>query len=285
MRAFVTGGCGFIGNHLIDKLEDGKHKVYNYDLKNGEDIRDSEKLRMRVKEFKPDLIFHLAGVLGTSELMERVKIAEEVNVVGTINVLDVCKEEEVPMVFASKINPADWLNPYTITKRACEEYCKMYGEQWDVRICVMKILYTYGPRQKPYPVQKFMPTFVSRALKNEPLPIWGTGEQHLDPVFVKDVVEAMVRASENKCWGHTIEVGLGKGIPIVEVAKTVLRLAGSESRLEFLPMRPGEPLHSKGRLYADTRNMENLLHMLPKEMTSLEEGIKKTVDWWRSELK
>lgn len=283
MKALVTGGSGFIGSHLIEALKERGHDTVNYDKKNitSWDILDYITLRTTIDRSRPDVIFHLAGVLGTTELMDRVITSEKVNVLGTLNVLELCRLREIPLVFASKLNPEDWVNPYTITKRACDEYCRMYEEQWGVKVCIIKSLNVYGPRQSYVPVQKYVPIFISRALKNQPLPVWGTGKQHVDPVYVKDVAEAMVRAWENKCWGETIEVGMGKGIPVLDVAKLIVKLAKSESKIERWPMRPGEPLTGKHRIYADTKKMQELLNMHPKDMTSLEKGLLMTIAWWR----
>lgn len=283
MKALVTGGSGFIGSHLIRELRKRDHDVVNYDIKNVKDwdVRDHVRLREVLDRAGPDVVFHLAGVLGTTELMASVINSEKINVLGTLNVLELCRYRKIPLVFASKINPLDWVNPYTIQKRACEEYCRMYEEQWNVKVAVLRYLYAYGPGQLPIPVQKYVPTFIYRALTNQPIPIWGTGKQHVDPVYVKDVAEATVRTWERQCWGETIEVGHGKGVPVLDVAKLILKLTASESEIRFLPMRPGEPLQCKYPLYADTGKMEHLLDMHPKTMTSLEEGLLMTVAWWR----
>lgn len=282
MRAFVTGGSGFIGSHLIDELEADGHEIFNYDIKKGLDIQSILMLKSSTRKFKPDIIYHLAGVLGTSELMQKIRLSEEVNVIGTINILEVCKEIKIPLVFASKINPSDWVNPYTITKRASEEYCRMYQEQHNLNICILKLLYVYGPRQKPKPVQKYVPTFITKALKNEDLPIWGTGEQYVDPIYVTDVAKSFMKATEVEAWGKTIEVGLGFPITVVDVANKIIEMLKSKSNLKFLPMRPGEPLHTKSRnLYADTQNMQKILGLAPKNMVQLSEGLKKTILWWK----
>jgi len=162
-----------------------------------------------------------------------------------------------------------------------ENYCKMYQDVWGLKICILKYLNVYGPRQKPHPVQKFIPTFIDRALKGKPIPIWGTGKQTVDPIYVEDVVEATVRSWELGCWGETVEIGLGKPVPVIDVANMILELTGSDSKIEFLPMRSGEPLNPKYKLYADTRLMEKLLGLRPEDMTQLPDGIKKTLEWWR----
>lgn len=282
MKALVTGGSGFIGSHLMDKLKSLQLEVVNYDKEDcfSHDIRDLGSLHGIVKAFQPDIIFHLAGLLGTSELMECVREAEEINVIGTLNVLDICKEFNVPLVFASKINPSDWINPYTITKRTCDAYCKMYEKQWNLKICLLKPLNIYGPRQKAYPVQKYVPTFIQKALKNKPLPVWGTGNQKVDPVYIEDVVAAMIRAWEKQCWGKTIQVGLGKGWSVMQVAEMILELTQSKSKIELLPMRPGEPVKHGFPVIADTRMMEKSLNMHPEKMVQLVDGLVKTISWW-----
>lgn len=276
----VTGGSGFIGSHLIDKLKAQKHKVFNFDRLEGYDIRSWHNLVDCVDRFKPDVIFHLAGILGTSELMEKVVNSEQINVIGTLNVLEICRYRKIPMLFSSKINPPDWVNPYTITKQACDTYCKMYQAQWDLKICVLKPLNVYGPRQKARPVQKYVPVFIQKALKGEALPVWGTGNQLVDPVYVEDVAEAMLRAWEKQCWGKTIYVGLGKGWSVMQVAEKILQLTRSKSKIQLLPMRPGEPLKHIYPVIADTRMMVKFLDMHSEEMVQLTDGLIKTIQWW-----
>lgn len=281
VRTLVTGGSGFIGGHLISRLTEAGQQAFNFDIQDGDDIKCLERLMSVVSRVKPDVIFHLAGVLGTSELMEAAREAEEVNVIGTINVLETCRRHEIPMIFVGKVNPSGWLNPYTITKRACEEYCLMYTSEWRVKTCIVKPLNAYGPRQEYSPVQKFIPTFIHQALRGEPIPIWGSGEQKVDPVYVSDVVEALIRAWQRGLWGEVIEVGLGRPISVVEVAKKILELTASKAILEFKPMRPGEPKHSV--TYARTRSMEELLGMRPAGMVQLEEGLSRTIEWWKDD--
>lgn len=283
MRALVTGGSGFIGSHLIDELEKRGHETFNYDVKRGYDVRDRTSLNaieyIAYNVFRPDVIIHLAGMIGTSELIECPQEAEDVNVIGTLNVLDACKHIGVPLIFSSKINPPDWVNPYTITKQACEGYCTMYNKMFNVDVCILRYLNVYGPGQTLH-IQKFVPTFIDRALKGEPIPIWGTGDQYVDPVYVGDVVEATVKAWNKDCFGYPpIDIGTGNPVKVIDVAKKIIELTESKSKIEFLPMRRGEPLVSRGLNCADTRLMGKLLGLC--DMTSLDEGLRKTIEWWR----
>lgn len=288
-RYLVTGGAGFIGSHLVDKLIEEGHKVTSFDLNPylqdrahnniAGDIRDRSTVEGAVE--KVDGVFHLAGVLGTSELIQNPVRAEEINVIGTLNVLEACSVRGVPLVFVSKLNPPDWVNPYTITKRACDGYCRMYAEVRGLNVCVIKPYNVYGPRQHARPVQKYVPTFIDRALKDEPIPVWGTGKQEVDPIYVEDTVKALALAIE-KGMNKTIEVGTGKPVRVLDVARKVVELTGSGSGIEFMPMRSGEPEKSKTRLYADTRRMRKFLGMNPEDMVTLDDGLARTIDWWRS---
>ena len=287
-RYVVTGGAGFIGSHLVDELLSGGHEVVNFDLRPYQrggvrnvigDIRDGGAVRGAVGE--ADGVFHLAGVLGTSELIRRPVEAEEINVIGTLHVLEACSAAGVPLVFVSKLNPPDWVNPYTITKRSCDDYCRMYAEVRGLDVCVVKPLNVYGPRQRARPVQKYVPTFIERALRNEPIPVWGTGEQEVDPVYVADVARALSLAME-RGLGQTIEVGTGRPIRVIDVARRVVELTGSRSEIRLLPMRPGEPERPATRLFADTRGMREVLGVDPDGMVPLDDGLRRTIDWWRS---
>lgn len=283
MRVFVTGGSGFIGSRLIDELEKQGHEAFNYDRQcNWKcDISDYPVLTGEVGSFNPDVIFHFAGVLGTSELIDDPRKAEAVNVLGTLNVLDVCKVWDIPMIFAGKPNPPDWVNPYTISKQACESYCTMYNNIFHVDICILRFFNVYGPGQTLH-VQKIVPTFIDRALKGEPIPIWGTGFQCVDPVYMEDVVEATLKAWDKRCFRYPpIDIGSGNPVRVIDVAKKIIELTGSKSKIEFLPMRRGEPLVSRDPIRADTRLMGKLLGMY--DMTPLDEGLRKTLEWWRKD--
>lgn len=291
MDILVTGGSGFIGGHLVERLVCDGHKVAIFDKKdpdgfsfNGElikaDIRDGEIVKKAVRG--RDVVFHLAGILGTHETMEHVVLTAEVNIVGMLNVLEAArniKDKEIKIIDVSLTN--DWLNPYTITKQTSARFCQMYNKEFGVKVAVVRGLNVYGPRQHWEEVQKAVPTFIVKALRNEPIPIFGDGEQEIDLIHTEDTVDILVKTMQsNKVWGKLIDAGTGKRTKVKDLAKLVIRLARSKSKIVFLPSRPGEPIHSL--TLADITAVKKLLGFTPK--VSLEDGMKRTVEAYRKQL-
>jgi len=292
MEVLITGGTGFIGYHLtkrllkdghnvtiLDNMSTGKNTIDGVELIKG-DVLDFELVDKSIED--KDLVIHLAGILGTSEMMEMVIKSANVNIIGTLNILEACKKHNAMMIFSSKPNPLDWVNPYTITKLAGEMYCQMYYDVWGVKTIVLTYFNLYGPNQKSYPVQKYIPTFTEHAFRNEPLPIFGTGEQTVDALFIEDAVEATMRAIKTEgAFGKIIQVGTGVETSVNDVAKLVIKLTNSKSTLKHQPMRAGEPIMT--HLKADTTALKEILKFEAK--TTLEEGLKKTIPYFEERLK
>ncbi len=136
-KVLVTGGTGFLGSHLAERLIGLGYEVTTFDNHfTGDNIIEGanmvtgdivDPLPIDALVSNSDFVFHLAGILGTSETLDIIQRANSVNINGTVNVLQACTKYNVPVVFASKPNPPGFLNPYTITKMAAEAYCLMYG--------------------------------------------------------------------------------------------------------------------------------------------------------------
>jgi nucleoside-diphosphate-sugar epimerase len=283
MRCFVTGGSGFIGQALIKILELKGHETFNYDVLEGYDIKNEGRLITEVDNFNPDIIFHFAGLLGTSNLMSNPILTEETNVIGTINVLDVAVGFRIPVVFASKPLPANWYNPYNISKRAAENYCEMYKLYHEVKVTILKFFNVYGPGQYYTETQKFIPSFIHHALKNEPIPIYGSGHQLVDPVYIDDCIHASIEVMKQQCWGKTIDVGSGINFPVQDIARHVIKITGSDSELTRLPMRKGEIEILDSLCMADPRPAYVHLGIKPGHRVWLEKGLRETLLWWAKE--
>lgn len=276
-KALVTGGKGFIGSHMVEQLKARGYMVRTYDIVDGQDIRNYAMLEEMAKDV--DVIFNLAGVLGTHELIEG-DIAEafEIIVGGAINCLEVAKKYDIPMVEIGK--PNIWLNVYSITKQSAEDLTLMYHKEFDVKALVVKWFNAYGERQHYGSPQKLAPTSIVRALRNEPIPIFGNGKQTLDNIYAIDASNACIDLYEAGAWGEAVEVGSGEDITVNDFVDLVIKLTNSDSKKEYLPMRRGEDSHTIVR--ADITRLQELTNFEFKY--SLEEGLKRTIKWYANHL-
>jgi UDP-glucose 4-epimerase len=281
MTVLVTGGSGFIGRHVVDTLRSRGENVLTFDrTRHGSgydaifgDIRDATQVTEAAAH--ADSIIHLAGVLGTQETIANPRPAAETNVLGGLNVLEAATQYDLPLVYIAVGN--HWMdNPYSITKTATERLCKMYRTERGLTVATVRAMNAYGPGQvpaRPYgpsKVRKIMPALICRALKGMPLEVYGDGTQQMDMVYVTDVTETLIGA-----LGHNQDYEVGTGLPttVTEIAETVLSEVG-EGTIDFLPMRPGEPEHS-----SVVANAERMLY--PARVT-LEDGVRDTVEWFRT---
>lgn len=277
-RALVTGGEGFIGGHVVQGLRRKRYTVSTYDLVNGQDIRNPQAVAEAVE--RHDIIFHLAGVLGTHELNRQVRLAVDINITGTVNVLEAAERYKRRVVLVAKPNP--WLNVYSTTKGASENLGRIYAKpeigNTDVRIG--RFFSVYGPKQKKEGVQKAVPTFIMKALQNEPLPVFGSGEQTADHIFVTDATQAFILLGQiDGLQGQTVEIGTGKAPTVNFLAEKIIELTGSSSTIAHLPMRTGEPENS--HVQANPSSMITLLQFKPQ--VSLEDGLRETINWYKKE--
>lgn len=288
MKILITGGSGFIGSHFIDHLLRKGHEVTNLDVMKpvyGEKHRFvygsimNGSLINRLSKGK-DLILHLAGILGTNETVLHPIITTKVNLLGTLNILEAAKKNSVKLLAVSKPNP--WLNPYTITKIASESYCLMYQKEFSVDVRVVRWYNVYGPRQqvlKDY--HKAVPTFILKALRNEEIPVYGTGKQTTDHIYVRDTIEATMAVVNAKGMiSETVDIGSGEEISVNDLAKEIIKQTKSNSKLKYLPMRRGEDQHT--RIKADLRALKRITGYEPK--TTIEEGIKETIKFYKEFL-
>lgn len=282
MKLLVTGGSGFIGGHLVELLEEKGHDVIIYDLKEPEwftpkaeyikgDILDTDHLKESADGTEG--IFDCSGVLGSAETFDHIYKTFEVNLFGTLSVLETAKTLDIPVVYLSLKN--EWKNPYMISKRAGTEACEMYFEYQDTKTCAIRGLNAYGPRQHWNPVRKMFPRFTMQLLTGNPITIFGDGDQIVDMIYVKDMAEIMLRAFENRVWGEVFDAGTGVPKTVLDVALDLQEEIGGE--INFTPHRIGEP--ERAIALADPSFVKQILGYYPE--TSWKDGIKKTINWYR----
>jgi len=295
MRALVTGGAGFIGGHLVERLIEWGWDVIVFDnferasletLRNlppeaelrRVDVRDLETMRRHVHDI--DTVFHLAALTDVVESEVRRDEYWSVNVLGTENVLRIAKDLNAKLIFTSsaavygqldraaredlKPNP---LSFYGMTKLEGERLCMRYHRRYGAEIVVLRIFNVFGERARSGVVK----IFLERAREGEPLIIYGDGGAIRDFIYVEDVVDALIKAALSKrASGEILNIGSGKPIRVRDLAKIVAEETGVEIIHE--PERRGEIRFS----LADISLAKRLLNWNPK--TNL-------IDWLRSSLR
>ena len=286
-KILVTGGNGFIGDHVVDNLLKKGYKVTIFDRRKTKqrddveyfygDVRDWESISEAI--YKSDGVIHLAGVLGTQETVRNPRPAIQTNILGSINVFEACALYNKKAVYISVGNY--WMNnPYSISKSTAERFALMYNKDRGTKIAVVRGLNAYGPGQKAMPIRKIIPNFIIPALKNEDITIYGSGKQQMDMIYVDDIAETLVKAlmMEHNVYDFVFEAGTGVALPVNDIANMVVKACNSKSKINHVDMRPGEESISVVR--ADIKTLEPLGL---DEFTPFDEGIKKTVEWYRDE--
>ena len=294
MRAVVTGGAGFIGSHVVDALlarGDEVHVVDNFATGRTEnldaaaivhehDIR--EPLDSVFGPIAPQVIVHLAAQADVGTSVEQPVLDAEVNVLGTLNVLEAARAHGAQLVFSStggaiygdverparEDDPRRPASPYGTSKLAAEEYLATWNSLHGTSHVVLRFANVYGPRQLPKLEGGVVAIFLDRMRAGEGVRIFGDGEQTRDFVYVGDVVAAVL-ASIGRAGG-VFNIGTGTETSVNELFAACRRIAGAEAEPEHAPARPGDAQRS----VLDVSRAERELGWRPQ--TALEEGLGRT---------
>jgi len=307
----VTGGAGFIGSHVAQKLaKRGYQVIIIDDLSTGkkENIEEliSGSLTREVREIQfvqgsitdlpllkklfqgVDCVFHLAAIPSVPRSLENPLACHEVNITGTLNVLLTAKDNGVKKVIyassSSVYGDTPTLpktesmlttpqSPYAVAKLCGEYYCQVFEQVYHLPTVCLRYFNVYGPRQDPdSEYAAVIPKFIRRALDGNPPIIFGDGEQTRDFTYVKDAVQATILATETEVTG-VYNVGSGNRVTINELAKLALGLIGSHFEPIYQEPRPGDIRHS----LADISKIKVLGY---NPNYSLREGLKETISYW-----
>ena len=297
MRALVTGGAGFIGSHVAEALlARGDDVTILDDLSTGkrENVPDGARLiegdiRHAAKPFaevKPEVVFHLAAQADVRVSVARPDHDADINVVGTVRVLEAARQHDAQVVFSStggaiygeceEPAPEDKerepLAPYGASKLSGEEYLATYNRLHKTRHVSLRYGNVYGPRQAPHGEAGVVSIFFRCLREGERPRVFGDGTQTRDYVYVGDVVRATLAAQDAD--GGVFNVGTGRETSVVELLDLCLRVADKDVEPEFAPPRAGELQRS----VLDPSRAVDELGWRPEH--SLEEGLGETWAWF-----
>ena len=303
-KYIITGGAGFIGSHIAEHLSNQGHHVTVLDSlrtgfeKNLEGLNvDFIKGDIRNKDLVQDItqnidaIFHLAALVSVPESLLKLNECVDINVLGTINLLDAAKNNPNCKVILSSSaanygdNPVlpkvetmvpEPMTPYAVTKLDGEYYLKMYLQQYNLQTASLRYFNVFGPRQNPKSAYAAaVPIFINKALKNEPITIYGDGLQTRDFIYVKDVVKANLLASQK--GNETYNVALGHSTSILELAEKIIEITNSKSEIQFLEARPGDIKHSKA-------NVSKFNQLGFKPQYNIDHALNETIKFYHNSL-
>lgn len=298
-KVLVTGGAGFIGSHLVDKLIQKGYQVTVIDnLSAGKKEYLNPKAKFyklnicNYKKIKPlfkniDFVFHLAAIPRVPFSVKDPVTTSQTNILGTVNVFKASCDHNVKRVISASSSsvygdqkklplkesmPPKPISPYALQKLVGEQFAKLFGELYKTQIICLRYFNVYGPRIDPSSEYSLvLGKFLKQKRDKTPLTIFGNGKQTRAFCFIDDVVDANIRAAESKkIKGHEIiNVGSKKSYSINYLAE----LIGGEKK--YLPIRKGDLLHTK----ADITRAKRLLNWAPK--MSFKQGVKKTQEWFK----
>jgi len=326
----VTGGAGFIGSHLVEKLIDKGYFVlcldnfndyYNPKLKENnisgvienpnfklirgdildvsllDDVfsgnfnfsSDSNNLKPKTQNLRPDIIVHLAAIAGVRPSIVSPGIYVDVDVKGTVNLLEMAKKYNVKQfIFASSssvygINkktpfseddPVDLqVSPYATAKRAAELYCKTYNNLYGIPITILRFFTVYGERQRP---DMAIRKFVKLIMKGEPIPMFGDGSSIRDYTYIGDCIDCVLSAIEIPLDFEIINIGSGRTVTLKNLIEVLGKVSGKEVIIKKLDEQPGDVPQT----YADIGKAKRLLGYNPR--FTIEEGTRRFFEWYKN---
>jgi len=319
-RILLTGGAGFIGSHLaeelirrgaklsiVDNLDNfyalSRKRLNLREIQNAGtfeffevDVRDVDALRKVAERVQPEIVIHLAARAGVRPSIEQPALYESVNVAGTVNLLEIAREFKVQrLIFGSsssvygitntvpfceddlKTRP---ISPYAATKLAAELMCYTYTHLYGLTILCLRFFTVYGPRQRPdLAIHKFTALIDA----GKPIPVYGDGSMGRDYTYVDDIVSGVVAsleyAPQPKLPFEVFNLGNSHPVRLRELIAQLEAATGKKARQERLPDQPGDvPI-----TWANIDKAKRLLGYSPK--TSMEQGLRNFVAWYRSSLK
>jgi UDP-glucuronate 4-epimerase len=309
----VTGGAGFIGSHLVDRLLERGEEIVCFDdfndfydpaikranirphldhqryrLAEG-DIRNSELLAQVFQRQPIKKVVHLAARAGVRPSLKDPLLYEEVNIRGTLHLLELARKHKVEQfVFASSssvyggrtkvpFQEDDPLNrpvsPYAATKHAGELMCYTYQHLYGIPTTCLRFFTAYGPRQRP---EMAIHKFTRLIYEGKPVPMFGNGDTARDYTYIEDIIAGVLAALERPFPFQVFNLGESSTVKLSELVVLLEEASGRKAEIQYLPAEPGDVETT----YADISKARELLHYRPS--TPAKEGLRKFIEWFES---
>lgn len=316
MKILVTGGAGFIGSHLTEKLLESDYNVtcvdnfntyYDPSIKREnvkpfldykkytlyeEDIQNYDALKTLFFKEQFQAVIHLAARAGVRPSLEEPDLYNRVNVIGTTNLLDLAKDTKVPQFIFGSSSSVYGINskvpfseddkidrpisPYAATKIAGEMICHVYHNLYDIRITALRFFTVYGPRQRP---EMAIHKFAQMIYNGEPIPFFGDGSSRRDYTYVDDIAAGIIAALDKNYEYEIFNLGNSHTISLKNLVELIEDNIGRKAVLDKLPMQLGDvPI-----TYSNISKAKKMLGFAPE--TDIRDGIKKFTDWFLKEKK
>lgn len=309
-NVLITGGAGFIGSHLVEKLVKNKDYIVvldnfglyyepeikrknlkilltkpNFKLITG-DIRDSSLLKKIFSNYTPDSVVHLAAKVGVRNSLIYPREYADVNILGTINLLEMVRNNRVKnfifsssssiygsnkkLPFSEDDSVNDQLSPYAVSKRSAELYCEMYSSLYNIPITILRLFTVYGPRQRP---DLAVSKFIRKITNNEEIEIYGDGTTTRDFIYIDDVIEGMFKVLDNPSAFEIINLGSSNPITINSLITYLEKIIGEKAKKKYLSFCKEDMRIT----HADIKKAKKLLNWEPT--VDIKDGLQKTLDY------
>jgi len=314
MKYLITGGAGFIGSHVADKLLSEGHDIVVVDNFNNyyepqikeanveahlndshymlyrSDIEDINALEEVFQTHSFDVVIHLAARAGVRPSVENPAEYVKTNILGTVNILECMKKYSVKKLvmassssvygnckadkFSEFLEISQPISPYAATKSACEQFCYTWYHLYGIQVAMLRFFTVYGPRQRP---DLAIHKFTRKILRNEPIQIYGDENMKRDYTYIDDIVDGIQKAICYDRTGYEIfNLGGGHPVSVKEMIMTLEKALGKQAIIEHVSKQAGDV----DKTVCDNKKAYHLLGYEPQ--TTFEQGIQKFVDWLKN---
>jgi len=282
MKIIITGGTGFLGKRLSRKLKRNGHEIMSYDIIDGYDILNIEQMKETIISFKPNTIIHLAACSDLNIFAKKPEISYKINVIGTRNILNLCEEYNVRLLFAStccaygnndthptdETSPTCPTEPYAKSKKESEKDILKIG----LPHCCMRLATFYGPEMRAALAPA---VFIDKAHRKETIEIHGSGNQTRTMTYVDDIVNGIITIAESDPKFTIVNVTTEEAVSVLDMIKYAKNVTGNDVKCVNIEDR-------NGQIYKEVIHSKRLQSLGWKWKTTFEEGMRESYDFYLS---